>query len=459
MPITASKGVAYVLQGLIRINTVNTDPAEGEKRIRGNELEAARFVEDYLSRFGIKSEIIEHTPGRASIVARLKAGRPSGKAVAFMAHSDVVSVSPRYWKLSEPFSGEIKDGFLYGRGAIDDKGMAACIIEALIRLKQSGAPLKRDVVFIMEADEEAGGHIGIEDLVSKRPDIFRDVEFVINEGGNIIKAGGAYFLHVQIAEKTMFNVRLVAKGEPGHSSLPHSKNPVAILAQAIARLESFHDIPRLHDITRNFLSKRLGLIQDSSLRGVVSEILSSSGNDYISACNKLRGFDSKEALYYNAAVRNTATPTVLRAGASPNVIPPEAEAIVNVRMLPGSSPEEFMARLRSLFHDLPIEANVEGELPPAENAVSSVGTACHKAIVDSARSIWGEKVVPMDLFSSGATDSRFLRRLGIHCYGILPFPLTEEDWGRMHGNDERVEVAELEKGVDFLFKIMIALSA
>ncbi len=424
------------LQNLIRINTTNPP---------GNELVAAKYIAGILDHEGIRSEIFESTPGRGFLVARLSANampNPS-TALLLMAHLDVVGVDKTKWTV-DPFGGVIQNGYLYGRGAIDDKGMLAANLAVFVALKRSGVRLNRDVIFLAEGDEEAGGAEGMKFAVDKHWDKIA-AGFAINEGGTVtLKNGKVQYIGVQASEKITYNVDVIATGTSGHASIPRADNPVAHLSAAIAKISTYETPVQFNSVTRGYFDG-LAAVQDEDtgkwMRALESSDRAEHAAKYISSVNPM----------WSAMLRDTISPTMLQAGIRVNVIPGEARAVLNIRLLPGNMIDTLVAKLRQLVNDPEVRFEVEnsGEQAPSSSLTSDL----YKTITQvSAREFPGAPVLPY--MSTGGTDSIQLRLRSVQAYGLLPFPITDEDLERMHADNERISVDSFRKGVEYLYAIV-----
>ena len=416
------------LQALIRMDTVNPP---------GREMGVARYMDDVLRGAGIETTLLEPAPGRAALIARLK-GNGKRRPVLMLAHMDVVGVERERWT-TNPFGGEIFDGFLYGRGAIDDKGMLAVNLQTMLLLNEhvvrKGGSLDRDVIFLATSDEEAGGDVGIEWVIANHPAIL-EAEFALNEGGRLrVMNSRLAYAAVQCGEKIANVLRLTASGSPGHASIPIPDNAVVKLARAVAAAAAHREPVIMTETSRAFFAGLSSLLEEPRVRAAMTDISSGDPKRV-----ELGAAVVSENPPFNAMIRNGISPTMLAAGVRPNVIPAEASATLNVRLLPGQSLEELIARLRASIADDAVSVAIEdrGEESPPSPDDSPMFAAIRDAIAELAP---GVPAVPF--LSTGATDSAPMRRAGVKAYGILPFPLTEEDEGRMHGHDERVSVSSL----------------
>lgn len=417
---------AETLKALVRVDTTNPP---------GREAEAAAVLGAVLRKAGVPFEVVESSPGRANLVARLK-GDGTKRPLLLLAHLDVVGAEAARWSFP-PFSGDEEGGAVRGRGAVDDKGMAAAFAAVLADLARRKAPLKRDVVFAATADEESGGALGVGWLLAHRPELL-DAELAVNEGGTTFSSGGRVRLvAVQVAEKDYLDVTLTARGAGGHASVPDPDNAILRLSRALARLDEWRPEPRLIAPTRETFA---------ALRGLETPELSAAFDDVLSEDEERvdRGAEAlRERPYYGAMVWDTWSPTMVAGGVRENVHPSEASVNLNVRLLPGSTPEGFLAGLRAQLSDLGVEASAgpsPGATPPVMPLDGPFWTALRKAV--EARSP-GAAVVPS--LSVGTTDASALRRRGLTVYG-LEFPLSPEDQSRIHGHDERMPLSALDYG-------------
>jgi acetylornithine deacetylase/succinyl-diaminopimelate desuccinylase-like protein len=425
------------LQDLIRINTVNPP---------GNELVAAKYIAGILDKEGIHSEIFESVPGRGFIVAHLSASAmpdPS-RALLLMGHLDTVGVDKSKWTV-DPFTGAIKDNYLYGRGAIDDKGMTVANLAVLVALKRSGARLNRDVIFLAEGDEENGGEFGMKFATEKHWDKIA-CGYAINEGGDVVSANGkVQYVGVQAAEKVSINVDVIAKGTSGHASIPRKDNPVTHLAEAIGKIGNFEAPVQFNSVTRAYF-EGLAPIQDEETAKWMRALESSDRADHAARWIS----DANPA--WNSMLRDSVVPTILQAGIRQNVIPSEARAVLNIRLLPGNMVSPLLAKLQTLVNDPAIRFEVQsnaGETAPS----SSVTSDLFNVISQQAKQQFPGAVVVPEM-STGATDSIPLRLRNVQAYGLDTFPLTEGDLARKHADDERIPVDSFRKGIDFLYGIV-----
>jgi acetylornithine deacetylase/succinyl-diaminopimelate desuccinylase-like protein len=432
---TLDREVVALLQEFLRVRTVNPP---------GNELALARLVAARLAAEGIEQELIETAPGRAAVVGRLRGTGRLGPTL-LMAHTDVVDVEPTRWTV-DPFGGELRDGHVYGRGAIDDKGMLAANLTTMLALQRhvlrAGRPLERDVVFVATPDEEAGSEAGLVWLLQHRPELLA-ADHAVNEGGRVRMVDGRpLYAAVQTAEKVPHLVALRATGPSGHASVPLRDNALVRLARAVAIAGAHAEPLTLGETTREFLARLATVLPDPALAEAMTDVTSGDAARVAAGERVLAGHPA-----YDAVLRTGISAVRLEGGIRDNVIPAEGTAILNVRTLPGASIDDTVARLRAAIDDERVELSVveRGEDAPA----SPVDSPMFDALAASLTAMVPEMAV-VPYLSTGATDNARLRRAGIPAYGLLPFPMPPEDEARMHGHDERVGVDALRFGVRVL---------
>ena len=445
-PVGNTAALAKEAQGwlidLLRIDTTNPP---------GNEQAAAKYIAGILDKEGIRSELLELAPGRSALVARLQSSAVAdpSRALLLVAHMDVVGVDKSRWSV-DPFAGIVKDGYIWGRGAMDDKGMLAANLAAFVALKRSGARLNRDVIFLATADEEQGGDASIKMLINKYWQKFA-AGFALNEGGEVfVKNGKVQYVAVQASEKVSLNVAVIAKGPSGHASRPTKDNAVVHLATAISKIGNYSAPVHLTTIVRRYF-EQLAALEDDEIGKWMRSLDTPDRGEHaarvISEANPL----------WSSMIRDSIAPTMLSAGVRNNVIPGEARGNLNIRLLPGNTIDTLLAELTKLVNDPQVRFEIQPDAglaaPPSSlesdlfNLISKVG----------AREFSGVPILPFQ--STGATDSAQLRLRNVQAYGLEPFPLTDEDFRRMHGDDERLPVASFAKGVDFLSKVVAEFAA
>ena len=420
------------LQAIIRFDTRNPP---------GNELPLARYLETALREESIETTMFEPKEKRAVLIGRLR-GNGAKRPVILLAHMDVVGVEREGWSV-DPFAGEIKDGYLYGRGAVDDKGMLAANLVTMLLLKRAiskgAASLSRDVIFLATSDEEAGGEWGMGWLAKHHPELL-DAEFALNEGGRTrVIEGGQRYLAVQSAEKVSHIVTVTAHGSAGHAAIPLNDNAIFRLARALEALSRYAEPVMLTEITRRFFGQLAEIWPNDAEKQAMIDLVSADPKRAEGGARVL----SKTPVF-NAVLRNGISPTVVAAGKQFNVIPAAAEAVLNVRTLPGHSVDKVVNRLRAIVSEPGVTIEVTHRSDEAPS--SDPGSEMFGAIASAARDL-DPKLAVVPYLSTGVTDSARLRMLGVKAYGVLPFPMAQSDEERMHGHDERVPLESLHFGL------------
>jgi acetylornithine deacetylase/succinyl-diaminopimelate desuccinylase-like protein len=416
----------HYLAELVRLDTSNPP---------GNETRAAEWLRRAASQEGIACELLGGNPARLNFVARLP-GSGARRPLLLMAHTDVVPAEPSRWS-TQPYAGEIRDGFLYGRGALDDKSLLAAELAALVELKRSGRRLARDVILLAEADEEAGS-TGLRWILAHAPKKI-EAEVVLNEGGFVMDLpSGVRLFHVQTAEKAPMPVILRARGTEGHGSLPLPGNPLVRLSRAVVSLAAARQPVRLNPATTRYFAEMARLPEYSWLAPLVAQL------PHAGAANQIGAREPE----FDAQFRTTVSPDVMRAGTVVNVIPGEAEAQVDVRRLPNESRAEVLARLRRIVND----PQVEITLAPGHNMPATPPSPLDPALEAVLRKAHPNAVV-VPYMQRGATDGAWLRRRGIPVFGV-PIFLRDDQQNRAHAVDERISLRSFDEGVKLLLQIL-----
>ncbi len=433
------------LQNLIRLRTENPPGNEG--------LTAAYFDSAFRAVPGVETHVLDVGEGRANFVARLRATRPTKKPVLVLGHMDVVGADTTKWE-TPPFEPTIRDGYLYGRGAIDDKGMLAATLVAMQQLSRQRDRLARDVIFLATAGEEGGPLVGIDRVLEHHRDLFGDAEFALNEGGRIrIGAGQVREVAVQTTEKVYYDVVATATGQGGHGSVPLPGNPLAALARAVARVHAWRPPLRLNETTRLYFGRLAEITEDAALQVAMIRIADDTSAAELALADSVLSRDP----LYNAVLRTGASLTMIDGGFRANVIPSEGKATFNVRIVPGEDIRAIVAEMNRVGGEPQVTFALEGE-PLVSAGPSPVGTDLFRAMEAAAKAMAPDAVV-LPFMSTGATDAFALRNAGILTYGILPFPLGDEDELRMHGDNERVPVAALGWGTEYMYRVLRGVAA
>lgn len=429
------------LQELVRLDTRNPP---------GNELLTARWFDSLFATVpGIERHVLEVGEGRANFIARLRATRPTARPVIVMGHMDVVGADSTKW-LSPPLEPTIRDGYLYGRGTMDDKGMLAAAATAMVILARDRGRLTRDIIFVATAGEEGGPPIGIDRIVEVHRELLGDAEFALNEGGRIRAEGNRLrTVNIQTAEKIPYNLRLEARGPSGHGSVPIPDNALAALARAVTRLHEWRAPVRLNDITRLYFARLATIEPDPAMRAAMETV----GRDGAAAemVDEAAAVLSREPLH-NAVLRAGLSLTLLSGGIRSNVIPSDGSATFNLRVLPGEDVAALVEEIRRVAAEPQVTLSLDRAIEAAP-APSPVTTALYRAMEASALAMApGAVVIPF--LSTGATDGAVLRAQGIPTYGILPFPMVMEDELRMHGDNERIPLPSIGWATEFLYRVL-----
>ncbi len=432
-----------LLSEVIRLDTSNPPGREGLVA----ELLAPRF-----RALGFEVDIVP-TPetGKAHFIARLR-GDGSKRPVLLAAHADVGGVEREKWTL-DPFAGTVRDGFVFGRGALDFKGGLAVFAQAVLRLAERKVPLARDVIFLAEADEENGRYNTT--WLAETHWARIDAEFALNEGGWIIKGAGGRVQYVSIstADKSSVPVIVTARGTSTHSSMPRPDSAIFALSRAMARLSAYETPMQLQPLTRRFF----GTLAKTSAPPQSTHLVNLLGADPALAREADRAISADPLLH--ALLRNTIAPVFLSAGIRGNVIPGSAEATINLRLLPGADPREVVRELQRVVDDPRVEVRLSNPAAgPSKTPPSSEGTELYRALEREAKVEFpGAEVTPY-LFQAG-TDAGAWRSRGVPVYGIYPYPIDAEDLTRMHGNDERVSIESLRQGTEMIYRTLVAVAA
>lgn len=425
-----------LMQQYLRVNTSNPP---------GNELEAAKFLKKIFDQNGIENEIFEFKPGRANIIARLK-GNGSKRPIILLSHMDVVTAEPASWDV-DPFSAVIKNGEIYGRGALDMKGEGLLHLMTMILLKREGPPLSRDVIFLGTADEEVDDE-GSLWMIANKADLFKNAEYVITEGGDNLTDGNTVKLvGVDVAEKAPFWLKLTATGLAGHGSRPVADSATNRLIGAMNRILDWETPVKLLPAVEQFF-KDIAPLQQEPLRAQFQNIRESlKDRDFAKALTNQREF--------GFLLRNTISITMLSGSKQTNVIPNAATCNIDVRLLPGESPEEFLKALKTVIADPSIKVeNVNRFKQPNS---SPINTELFSLIARKTKEKHPSAVVTTKMLS-GYTESQLYRELGITAYGWAPIYTTPEEDEGVHGNNERISVKNVREGTREFYEIVRDIS-
>lgn len=425
-----------LMQQYLRVNTSNPP---------GNELEAARFLKKIFDQHGIENEIFEYKPGRANIIARIK-GNGSKRPIILLSHTDVVTAEPSAWEV-DPFSGVIKNGVIYGRGALDMKGEGLLHLMTMILLKREGPALSRDVIFLGTADEEVDDEGSIW-MIANKADLFKNAEYLLTEGGdNLLEGGSVKIVGVDVAEKAPFWLRLTATGLPGHGSRPVADSASNRLIRAMNRILDWETPIKLLPPVEQYF-KDIAPLQPEPLRSQFANISESlKDSAFVKTLSSQRE--------YNFLVRNTISITMLSGSKQTNVIPNSATCNLDVRLLPGEAPEHFLKALTAVIADPSIKIeNVNRFKAPNS---SPTNTELFSLIARKTKENYPSAVVTTKMLS-GYTESQLFRQLGITAYGWAPIYTTVEEDEGVHGNNERISVKNIRQGTRELYEVVRDIS-
>jgi len=419
------------LQEYIRLDTTNPP---------GNEALGVEFFARIFEAEGIPYESVESAPGRGNIWACLEGGPEPG--LILLSHMDVVPADESFWS-HPPLSGDIKDGFVRGRGTLDMKGIGIIELHTFLALHRMGKPLNRDVMFMATADEEAGGFFGAGWLAENRKDLFDGYGLLLNEGGGGQIRDGKLAFGIEVTQKVPLWLRLTATGKEGHGSTPHAESAVTRLVQALSRIHEHQMPPKISPAVDAYF-KAMAPNMDSPWREAFGDISAAVKRPVF--LDELRNFNRA----FHALVRNTCSMTKLEGSSKINVIPHSASAELDCRLVPNQDPEEFVDSLRLIVNDPAVTIEKIMSFTPAE---SSTDTDLYRAIESVCQRNYPDApLVPSVM--TGFTDSHFFRDLGIACYGFIPTLVPAHEYSGIHGHDERISVMNVKLGTRLTLEIV-----
>jgi acetylornithine deacetylase/succinyl-diaminopimelate desuccinylase-like protein len=418
----------------IRIDTTNPP---------GNEDRTMNFFADIFKREGIPYETALSASGRGNIWARLTGG--SQPALLLLSHMDVVPADRRFWS-ADPFAATVKDGYIWGRGTLDTKTLGIVELEAFLALHRSGVSLDRDVIFMATADEEAGAAYGAGWVVEHHPESFKGVGFVLNEGGGGTVDAGRQEFGIEVTQKVPYWFKLTSTGVPRHGSEPPIASSVNRLIRSLYRLQTYEFAPRIVPAV------------DTYFKGIAASAAPEWKAPFMDMAKTIQDrtlllrlqaeYPEKAAL-----TRNTCSITMLTGSAKVNVIPPQAEAQLDCRLLPDQDVSAFKQELRDALNDPGITID---QLLGFTPAVSSTDTPLYHAIVQVTKQHYPDAAIVPSV-STGFTDSHFFRDRGIASYGYAPFLVPQTDEAGVHGNDERISIENVRTGTQMMYEIVKAM--
>ena len=417
----------------LRINTTNPP---------GNEAETMKWFARILQQEGIPFDTASSAPGRGNIWARLK-GTGSQPALVLLHHMDVVPADPKYWN-SDPFAATTKDSVVFGRGALDTKTLGIVELEAFLSLHRSKTPLDRDVIFMATADEEAGGNFGAGWVVKNHPEAFKGAGLLLNEGGQgTIDADGGMQFEIEVTQKTPYWIKLTSVGKPGHGSTPPPASAVNRLIRALDRLQTYEFTPRVVPAVATYF-KTIAPTVPAKWRDGFND-----PQKLIADRNTLMELQIEKP-GSAGLLRNTCSITMLQASNKINVVPPEAQAQVDCRLLPDQDRDAFLREFTAVINDPDIKIETIIGFSPA---VSSTDNLLYRSIVDVIRKNYPKASIAPAV-STGFTDSHWFRDLGIASYGWAPFMIPEAEDAGVHGNNERISIENIRKGTAMMVDLV-----
>ena len=428
-------------QALLRLDT-SSPP--------GNETRAAEYLKQVLDAEGIPARLVSNDPSRSNVIARLK-GSGTKRPLLIMGHTDVVTVDAAKWT-HPPFSAAREGGYIYGRGAVDDKDNVAAGLMTMLLLKRQGVPLDRDVIFVAESGEEGNTQVGIELLVNQFfPEL--DAEYCLAEGGSVTRIGGEVrYATVQTLEKRSRSIELVARGVAGHGSVPLKSNAIVHLAAAVAKIGSWRSEIRLNPTTRTYFERLAALSPPEAARHYRG-VLSADPATRAAADQWLFEHEPR----HSSMLRSSLSPNIIAGGYRSNVIPSEAKATLDVRMLQDENADALLQQVKRLVDDPAVEVRYPAEFSRPPGVESRLDSEAFKAIEASVRRIYNTPTLPA--MSTGATDMAFVRAKGIQCFGIGPATDMEDGpkgFGA-HSDQERILESELHRFVRFNWDVVTSL--
>ena len=420
-----------LLQAYLQVNTISPP---------GNESRAVEFLGDIFDKEGIKYDSAESDKGRGNIWARLEGG--DKPALILLHHSDVVPANGEYWDF-DPLSGEIVDGYIQGRGALDMKGTGISHLANFLRLHRSDKKLNRDIILIAAADEESGGEYGMGWLVENRPEIFKDAGILLNEGGSGFRSKDVVGFSIEITQKIPVWLRLTSIDQPGHGSSPRTTSSVSRIVEALNIIWNNPFEPRIiPEVDRVFADRSAGLSEPfQTAYKNINEVIEDP-----SFMKELQEFSPSA----HALTRNTCSLTRMEGSNKINVVPPKASAEIDCRILPDNKPEEFITQIENLIKDTGVEVEPIMLGFPGSSPTDS---ELYLAIEDFIQKNYpGSKLSPS--VSTGFTDSRFSRGMGIASYGFNTYIYEGNESSSIHGNNERIHEERYRKSVGDLSLIL-----
>ncbi len=422
-----------ILQRLIRFNTTNPP---------GHEAACVGYIRDLLNEAGIESTLLAKDPERPNLIARIP-GEGKAAPLLMYGHVDVVTTEDQPWQ-HPPFEGNLIDGYVWGRGALDMKGGVAMMVAAFLRANAEGLRPLGDIILTIVSDEEVGGDFGAKFLVDEHPELFKDVKYAIGEfGGFSMDVGGKRFYPIMISEKQICGIKATVRGLGGHGSMPVRGGAMARLSEMLKILDEKHFPVHITPPARMMVEAMA-----SALGGVQGAILGQLTNPLMT--NTILNLLGERGRVFYPLFHNTVSPTILKGSNKINVIPSEVSVFMDGRMLPGFKPEQMLEEMQKI-----VGAGVELEVTEYDPGPSEPDMSLFNKLSDVLKEA-DPTGTPIPLLLSGVTDGRFFSKLGIQTYGYLPMPLPEDFQfaSVIHAADERVPAAAIEFGAQAIFKAL-----
>ena len=419
------------LKEYVAVDTVNPP---------GNEINAVNFYKKIFIKENIDFIIAESAPGRSNIWARIKGGNKP--ALILLQHTDVVPANREYWTV-DPFTATEIDGHLYGRGVLDMKGTGISQLANFIKLKRLNKKLNRDVIFLATADEEAGGHYGVGWLIKNHPEIFKNVGFLLNEGGSGRIVNNKLVFEIELTQKVPIWLRLESNGKPGHASSPNETSSITKLLDGLQYLSNNPFPPKIIGSVEEYFNGLSNIIDENQSEQYKDIKNAVKKDDFIKALQKRSPF-------HHSLTRDTCSITRLGGSSKINVVPALAWAEIDCRILPDQPAEEFISKIKKIMEPYGINVKTLMAFTPA---ASSTETELYNDIKETLLELYPEShIIPR--VTTGFTDSHFTRDIGINSYGFNPIIIPLSEFRRIHGNDERININAFKQGIEDQFKIL-----
>jgi acetylornithine deacetylase/succinyl-diaminopimelate desuccinylase-like protein len=424
-----TREAAGLLSSYIKIDTTNPP---------GNELPAAKMLKEKFLSEGIPAAVFEPAPGRGIVAARLRGIGKHRKTLILLSHMDVAPANPREWKVA-PFSGELKNGEIWGRGALDGKGPGVIDLMAMLAIKRARILLDRDVLFIATGDEELGGQHGAQWLTTHQTNLYKDAGYVLDEGGGLRTTQGHLFYSVAITEKSPLWLRLTAAGSAGYGAVPPAQTAVTRIVAALQKLIEYQPPFKILPLVQDYYHGLAALQSQPELLDL---------RQALTDANFAKQFVATPE--NNAMVRETIAPTIINSGYTTNIIPSTAAAELDCRLLPGEDPKAFIKAIREQINDDNITV-------ATLLSVSTMISNDHSELMNAIATLSRRKDKDAPVLASmlpGFNDSHYFRQRGLVTYGFVPIQLTEQQQAAEHGANEKIAVRTLRNGIERMVELL-----